>query len=196
MPAIVYGLVGVHRSHRIDSPSVPKRAEAGERPNACVLCHVERSLGWVADRLREWSEKAGTEPERAPVPVEPEIARLLLRGDPIERAIAANALGSDGADASGAAVAPRLGLLLDSLEHDDYPAVRAIAWRSLRALLVTHYPRAAPTLTAFTATDPQAARERTLAAVVARLPADAVQRPGDTSAAPSSASQTRIFIGE
>ncbi|MFI5309431.1 MAG: cytochrome c3 family protein, partial [Polyangiales bacterium] len=76
MPRIVYGLVGAHRSHRIDSPSVPEGADANGRPNACILCHVDRSLGWVANRLRDWSAKARTEPEPALGPAEPEIARL------------------------------------------------------------------------------------------------------------------------
>ncbi len=46
MPRIVYGLVRVHRSHRVESP-VPSLDET--RPDACTLCHADRSLAWAVD---------------------------------------------------------------------------------------------------------------------------------------------------
>jgi hypothetical protein len=193
MPRIVYGLVGAHRSHRIDSPVLPG-ASPQDRPHACMLCHVDKSLGWVARALSGWS--SGGKAEAHAVDGEPEVTRLLLRGDPIQRAIAANALG-DGADTALAPLAPRLGLLRDALLLDEYPAVRAIAWRALRSLLVAHYPRAMPAPTDFTATDTREARERSVAAVLERLPQAAVERPSqDTSSERALASRTQIFIGE
>ena len=40
MPNTTYGLLMLTRSHRIDSPAL----ERGDRPNACNLCHIDRSL--------------------------------------------------------------------------------------------------------------------------------------------------------
>lgn len=52
MPHTVYGLLKAQRSHWIDSPSVATRLATG-RATACELCHLDRPLGWVADRLAE-----------------------------------------------------------------------------------------------------------------------------------------------
>jgi hypothetical protein len=58
----------------------------------------------------------------------------LLAGDPIERTVAADALGRAAAQYAPA-YRPRIaGLLQDAHDHDPYPAVRAIAARSLQAL--------------------------------------------------------------
>ena len=151
MPKVVYGIVGAHRSHRIDSPA-PERTAETSRPDACTLCHVDRTRAWAA-RARDGGERAedaGT----------PEATRLLLAGDPIERALAAAALGAPEATAAGAAVPARLGLLFDVLRSDTYPAVRTIAFRSLRQLVAAEHPRAAIPAAAFDATAPPAdARE-------------------------------------
>jgi hypothetical protein len=39
----------VHRSHRVESPDVARDVE-GSRPDACTLCHADRSAAWAADR--------------------------------------------------------------------------------------------------------------------------------------------------
>jgi hypothetical protein len=59
------------------------------------------------------------------------VAELLFGGDPIERSIAAAALGRNDAPAS---IDMRRAWLLDVLVHDRYPAVRQIARRGLIAL--------------------------------------------------------------
>jgi len=41
------------RSHRIDSPTTAVTLDHG-RPNACVLCHVDRATPWIDARLVEW----------------------------------------------------------------------------------------------------------------------------------------------
>ncbi|MCA9622844.1 MAG: ammonia-forming cytochrome c nitrite reductase subunit c552, partial [Myxococcales bacterium] len=57
MPRIVHGLSGVIRSHRISSPSDAAML-AGDFPNACGLCHLERSRDWVvAELARGWEVK-------------------------------------------------------------------------------------------------------------------------------------------
>jgi predicted CXXCH cytochrome family protein len=190
MPRIVYGLVGAHRSHRIDSPQPSIDADESH-PDACTLCHTDRSRAW-ADAV--WRGERSAEPDAGALA---ESTRLLLAGDPIERALAAAALGREELGAGHGKPESRLGLLADTLLHDPYPAVRAIAWRSLRELLRAHHPSSPVAATAFTATDPPAAREHSVNAVLARLPPHAVQRPDpDTAALRSRAPDVRIAIGE
>ena len=54
MPRMVMGIDHLVRTHRISSPTDPQiLGEAG--PNACNLCHLDRSIAWTADELaREW----------------------------------------------------------------------------------------------------------------------------------------------
>ena len=54
MPHTVYGLLKGIRNHRIDSPHVTGSSGGDERPNACNLCHVDRSLAWTAQQLARW----------------------------------------------------------------------------------------------------------------------------------------------
>jgi hypothetical protein len=128
MPSIVYGLVSVHPSHRIEIPDPARAAEHG-RPDACTVCHVERSREWAAAGFsRLFGGTAGTIAFS-----EPEVERALFAGDPIERSIAAHAIGTSAARDRRRDPA-RLGLLLDVMEHDPYPAVRRIAARSAAGL--------------------------------------------------------------
>ena len=66
MPRIVYGVIDVHRSHRIARPD-PSARDEGDHPNACLLCHLDWNDGWGQ--------------------------RTLFGGDPVERAVAAAAWG-------------------------------------------------------------------------------------------------------
>nr|MBA3455994.1 hypothetical protein [Deltaproteobacteria bacterium] len=51
MPKVVMGIDRFVRTHRISSPTNPKvLATAG--PNACNLCHLDRSIAWTVDELR------------------------------------------------------------------------------------------------------------------------------------------------
>ncbi len=55
MPRIVQGLSAMVRSHRISSPSDASMLTLAT-PNACNLCHLDRSLTWTLDRLTDlWS---------------------------------------------------------------------------------------------------------------------------------------------
>ena len=130
MPYTTYGLLKAIRSHQIDSPTVSKTLETG-RPNACNLCHLDKSLGWTADNLKRWY--------RQPMPaLDAEqktlssAATMLLRGDAGQRALMAWSMGwSPARKTSGEEwLAPYLGQLLE----DPYPAIRYIAYRSLRRL--------------------------------------------------------------
>ena len=50
MPHTTYGLLKAVRSHLVNSPSAQESIETG-RPNACNLCHLDKTLEWTADNL-------------------------------------------------------------------------------------------------------------------------------------------------
>ena len=201
MPRVVYGIVGAHRSHRIDSPDPAASAESS-RPDACTLCHADKTRAWAADAVASWTREspraatasAAVTDDGAP----PELTRLLLAGDPIERAVAADALGyGEPATRPAAERARRAGLLLDTMREDDYPAVRAIAWRSLRTLLAASTDGRLAPATAFTATDDRAHRLQRAQAIAAHLPPAALAPiAAQLAATRVHRSDTAIFIGE
>jgi hypothetical protein len=135
MPHMVYGVVEIHRSHRVESPDTRRDVEGG-RPHACTLCHADRDALWAADRMREgWGEGYGR-PERRPdgAPLDiPEALASLHAGDAVQRAVYAWRLGrpETALDSQGR-VAAALHLLVAL--GDGYPSVRVLARRSLLAL--------------------------------------------------------------
>ncbi|HXX92797.1 MAG TPA: multiheme c-type cytochrome [Planctomycetota bacterium] len=57
MPRTVHGFDAINRTHRISSPSEPAILGSG-MPNACNLCHLDRSLAWTRDALLEgWGKR-------------------------------------------------------------------------------------------------------------------------------------------
>jgi predicted CXXCH cytochrome family protein len=130
MPRTTYGLFQAMRSHRIDSPTVSGLAGGG-RPNACNLCHLDRTLEWAALRLEDWYGRPppALDAEERAVAAGPLWA---LRGDAAIRAITAWHMGWDAArEASGETwTAPYLAQLLT----DPYAATRLVAYRSLQTL--------------------------------------------------------------
>jgi hypothetical protein len=57
MPRIVHGFDEMNRTHRISSPTERGILESG-MPNACNLCHLDRSLAWTRDALLEgWGKR-------------------------------------------------------------------------------------------------------------------------------------------
>jgi hypothetical protein len=137
MPRVVYGVLDVHRSHRIEVPD-PARAAAFGRPDACTGCHADETPAWAAAAVRRWWGRAGDAPaspiDAAALAATQGPGGKLLSGDPIERAVAADALGRTRAPAATPALAVRAGLLLDAMANDDYPAVRYLAARALGRL--------------------------------------------------------------
>lgn len=129
MANTAYGLLNATRSHYIESPDVRTQLETG-RPNACNLCHLDRTLAWTADKLERWY---GTP---RPVLEDPEHARtaegvlLTLRGDAGQRALAAWHLGWEPARRAWTVPDWPTPLLIE-LQGDPYEAVRVIAVRSL-----------------------------------------------------------------
>jgi len=138
MPQTTIGLLKAIRAHRVDSPNATTSATTG-RPNACNLCHLDRSLESVGTTLSEWYGQAeftasrGTTGPKPPAGgAEPSAAvDWLLRGDAVQRALVAWHMGwapaRQASDASWAV--PYLAELLD----DPYAAVRYIAGHSLNA---------------------------------------------------------------
>ena len=130
MPRTVYGVLDAHRNHRIDNPN-PRVAALGQRPDACTSCHVEASQRWASAELeRMWGiELSG------PSGVSPDASanrQRLFGGDPIERAVAADAIGRSTLVSTPEAMARRGGDLLEVIASDPYPAVRRIAARAFR----------------------------------------------------------------
>lgn len=131
MPHTTYGLLKAIRSHQVDSPSVEASLATG-RPNACNQCHLDQTLQWTAERLREWYgiETAAAIPEEHRTTAAAVV--WALRGDAAQRALIAWSMGwAPAHQAAGSRwLAPHLGQLLE----DPYDAVRFIAARSLRNL--------------------------------------------------------------
>ena len=131
MPRIVYGLVSVHVSHRIESPD-PARDAALARPDAGTGCHADETRAWAA---RAFAGMCRLRVRRAdPEPGPAEGLRALFGGDPIERSVAAASLGRVDVSLSAERRRARLGALLSAMSNDEYPAVRRIAWHSAAAL--------------------------------------------------------------
>ena len=126
MPHTVYGLLKGIRNHRIDSPRVTGETGGDARPNACNLCHTDRSLEWTAQALAAWFKQ----PVRAGLPDEPAAVTWLLSGDAVLRALAAWHLGWDRTAAPRDAAVPYLVAAL----ADPYAAVRYVAGHALAAI--------------------------------------------------------------
>lgn len=130
MPYTSYGLLKTIRSHTIGSPTVRESVETG-RPNACNLCHLDRTLDWTGRALQRWY---GTPEASVPDDERSVAASLiwLLKGDAGQRAIIAQAMAWPPArEASGTDwMPPHLAQLLD----DPYDAVRFGAARTMKTL--------------------------------------------------------------
>lgn len=130
MPRTSIGLMKASRSHAITSPDVGVELRTG-RPNACNLCHLDRTLQWTGEQLMAGWQKVApplSDEER-------DVAagvRWILTGDAGQRMLAAYAFGQpDAQRASGDDwLPPFLGRLLD----DPYYVVRFNAARSLRSI--------------------------------------------------------------
>jgi predicted CXXCH cytochrome family protein len=126
MPKTSYALRTAIRSHRVDSPD----AHETGRPNACNLCHLDRSLAWTAKALGAWRAQ-GVLPDLPPDV--PESARGLLARDAAERVLWADAMGDPGALAASGS--DWEGALLDyAAKADPYAVVRYVAAQSRRSI--------------------------------------------------------------
>jgi hypothetical protein len=125
MPKTSYALLSAVRSHRIDSPSA--WSSGGKQPNACNLCHLDRSLAWTEKTLHEWFGRGLRAKDEDEIPFG---LRAGIAGDASVRALIADALGSPDA-IKAAANADTLRAIVDQIAiHETYPAVSFIAKRS------------------------------------------------------------------
>lgn len=92
MPPTTYGLLAVHPSHRITNPD-PARAWRSEMPEACTLCHTDRTASWAAgETSRQYGSAAPRDAPTDPSFRYAESVRALLAGDVVQRAVAMSAL--------------------------------------------------------------------------------------------------------
>ncbi|MGH7729941.1 MAG: cytochrome c3 family protein [Candidatus Eiseniibacteriota bacterium] len=134
MPPTTYGLLAVHPSHRITNPD-PVRAWRAGMPDACTLCHTDRTTLWAAGETRRWYGPDAAEPPPEGQAFElAETVRALLGGDVVQRAVAVNAITREASYTADATArlwaAPFLLLTME----DRYPAVRHFAYRGLASL--------------------------------------------------------------
>ncbi|MEZ5284936.1 MAG: hypothetical protein R2712_09020 [Vicinamibacterales bacterium] len=89
MPYSTYGLLKTIRRHTISVPRVAETVDHG-RPNACNLCHVDKTLRWTSDALERWygQPRAGLSPDQERVS---SMVLMALAGDAGQRVIAAEA---------------------------------------------------------------------------------------------------------
>lgn len=131
MPDAVYGVMDIHRTHRIESPDAIRDAGAG-RPNACLNCHLEQTPQWLAEQLGQDPAAVirvdGADPHLSE-------AVAMLAGDPVQKAITAYRAGQPGGRA-GLDRAWLVPYLLEAMA-DKYPSSRRFAQKSVQEVLST-----------------------------------------------------------
>lgn len=130
MPNTTYGVLKATRSHTVSSPSV-KETLANRRPNACNLCHLNKTLKWTAGFLADWYGHP-TPPMSDDLKNVALSVNLALSGDAGQRALIAWHMGWEPARKASSEhwLPPYLALLM----NDNYDAVRFIAQRSLKQI--------------------------------------------------------------
>jgi len=128
MPRIVHGLNGMVRTHRIGSPTHPGML-GREQPNACNLCHLDRSLSWTLSELEKgWDAKVTLPSGNEAAKDEPVGLRWLAHREGIVRQVAADAY-------ARSPLGPKaLPALLDRLD-DDSPPTRMFARLAVERVL-------------------------------------------------------------
>ena len=130
MPRTTFGLLHAMRSHQVSVPTAKESLDYG-RPNACNLCHLNKTLDWTVDKLQTWYNQ--------PKPQLPDddqkiaaAVQWTLKGDAGQRALIAWAMGWKPAQeiSGGDWLYPYLIYGLT----DEYAAVRFDAWKSLQTL--------------------------------------------------------------
>ncbi len=130
MPNTTFGLLHAMRSHQVSSPMVHESIAYG-RPNACNLCHLDRTLAWTAEKLHEWYNQPVPNLSQDDQTIAAAV-QWLVKGDAGQRALLAWGLGWEPAQK----IAGRDWLypyLIYTLT-DPYAAVRFDAWKSLQTL--------------------------------------------------------------
>jgi predicted CXXCH cytochrome family protein len=131
MPRAVYGVMTFHPTHDISVPQ-PQLTAAQGVPNACNLCHLDKSVNWsIRESQRLWPDRYRAIAASSDAQFEmAEGPRMLFAGDALTRALAAEAMGGEGMmkpDAQWAAP-----YLVEAFA-DNYPIVRFFAANGLAA---------------------------------------------------------------
>jgi len=130
MPYSAFGLHKATRSHRIASPTASETVSTG-RPNACNLCHLDRTLAWTAGLLERWYGTRQPELSERDRRVATGVV-WVLSGDANQRALAGWHMGYGPAQrASGTDWMPPY---LVHLIRDPYEVNRAVGLAALRTL--------------------------------------------------------------
>jgi nitrate/TMAO reductase-like tetraheme cytochrome c subunit len=132
MPQIAYGVMTIHRSHRIEAPDARRDATTG-RPNACLNCHQAQTTAWVLEQL---DATASPSPLQRADGMRAELSDLAitLAGDPVQKAVAAWRAGQRDAAQRGRSRAWMTPYLLAAM-NDIYPSSRRFASQSLARIL-------------------------------------------------------------
>lgn len=135
MPHLVYGVMDIHRSHRIENPDARRDAAAG-RPNACLNCHMEQTPVWADAELAAWSDRNTSGLLQRHDGADPTYSEAvaMLAGDPVQKAVTAWRAGHDDNAQRGRERAWLVPYLLEGMA-DRYPSSRRFAHHSLLAVL-------------------------------------------------------------
>ncbi len=124
MPKTSYALRYAIRSHRIDSPNANVA-----KPNACNLCHLDKSLEWTRESLESFVLSQG--PNLSAVPaLRPASVSGSVSADAAERVIWVDAFGDP--DARAASGSDWEKNILDVASRDPYAVIRFVAARSAK----------------------------------------------------------------
>jgi predicted CXXCH cytochrome family protein len=131
MPRVVYGVMTFHPTHDISNPQ-PQLTATASVPNACNLCHLDRSVNWaIRESKRLWPDwYRAVEPSPDAQFEMAEGPRMLFAGDALTRALAAEAMGGDGMMKPDPQWA---GPFLVEAFGDNYPIVRFFSANGLAA---------------------------------------------------------------
>lgn len=93
MPELVYGVMSIHPSHLIRNPDPGRTVEFG-MPNACNLCHLDRSVNWAAEQM---SRLFGKPARSGDITFDaPELMRGFTQGDVVYRVVLLDAMRRQG----------------------------------------------------------------------------------------------------
>jgi hypothetical protein len=142
MPKTSYALLSATRSHQITSPS-PITRSAHQAPQACALCHTDRTLNGLNRELTRFSPPGpqATSPIDSPAADLPWALDQVLTGHAATRAIFVAALSSPESRAT-AGNAP-FAAVADALLRDEYAAVAHMTRRARARPTSDPAPRAA-----------------------------------------------------
>jgi len=130
MPNTTFGLLHAMRSHQVSSPTAQESVAVG-RPNACNLCHLNKTLAWTSEKLSEWYKQKQPELSSDDQTIAAAV-QWIIKGDAGQRALIAWGMGWEPAQKTSG-----LDWLYPYLIYsmtDPYAAVRFDAWKSLQTL--------------------------------------------------------------